>query len=196
MRIHPIQCKCGTVRGEVVGKGVNTRVVCYCKDCRAFARFLGNADAVLDAQGGTEIVQVGQPCVSFSHGVEHLAAVRLGRQGMVRWYADCCQTPIGNTMRSPAISFIGLIHSSLDRNAMDSDFGASVARVNTGSALGESKPKPTGFLGVAMRLAWIILSMRISGRYRKSALFDAQGRPLVRPTVLTAEERERLKNDG
>jgi ABC-type molybdate transport system substrate-binding protein len=40
---HPLRCKCGTVRGYVAyGANTANRGVCYCKDCQAFARFLGD----------------------------------------------------------------------------------------------------------------------------------------------------------
>lgn len=194
--MHRVQCKCGTVSGQLSGKGTSNRVVCYCTDCRAFAHFLGRPGEVLDAQGGTEIVQVAQPRLTFSHGKEHLAAVRFSERGLVRWYATCCKTPIGNTLINPKVPFIGLIHSSLDRARMDADFGTSIANVNTDTATGEPKPKPKGLFVSILRFLWIVLSTRISGQYRKSELFNESGAPIVRPTVLTAEEFRHLKSDA
>lgn len=192
--MHRIQCKCGTIRGQLDGTGISNRVVCYCTDCQAFAKFLGKSNEVLDVHGGTEIVQVAQPRLTFSQGQEHLAAVRLSEKGMVRWYAACCKTPIGNTMINPKVSFIGLIHSSLDRSKMDEDFGSSVAKVNTNAAIGEPKPKQRRLLGVMLRFIGIVLTTRIGGRYRRSQLFNESGGPIVRPTVLTAEDLARLKS--
>ena len=192
--MHRIQCKCGTVSGQLSGKGTSNRVVCYCTDCRAFAHFLGQTNEVLDAQGGTEIVQVAQPRLTFSQGIEHLAAVRFSEKGLVRWYAACCKTPLGNTLLNPKVPFIGLIHSSLDRSRMDADFGESVARVNTNTATGEPKPKPNGLFVSMLRFLWIVLSTRISDRHAKSALFNESGAPIVCPTVLTAEEVRQLKS--
>lgn len=192
IKVHRIQCRCGTVRGQLDVKGIGNRVVCYCTDCRAFAHFLGRPSEVLDVQGGTEIVQVAQPRLTFSQGKEHLAAVRLSEKGLVRWYAACCKTPIGNTLLNPKVPFIGLIHSALDRSRMDADFGKNVAKVNTDTAIGEPKPKPNGLFGSILRFLWIVLSTRISGRYRKSELFNESGAPIVRPTILTTEELGRL----
>jgi len=52
MKMHtgldiPLRCRCGHVRGVAIGVAPSTgfRFVCYCKDCQAFARFLGRADA-------------------------------------------------------------------------------------------------------------------------------------------------------
>ncbi len=193
--MHPVQCKCGTVRGHLDGTGVHSRVICYCTDCRAFAKFLGRAAEVLDEQGGTEIVQVAQARLRFLQGEDHLAAVRLSEKGMIRWYASCCNTPIGNTMDDPKISFIGMIHSSLDRSRMNQDFGAQMAILNTDTALGEPKPRQSGLLGVIARFIWIVVTTRISGQYKKSQLFNASGSPQVVPTILTPQELVRLKND-
>ena len=64
-----LRCRCGTVRGvarDVAPSTVN-HCFCYCDDCQAFAHFLGRADDVLDAYGGTEITQMSQANVGF-HG--------------------------------------------------------------------------------------------------------------------------------
>ena len=50
---------------------------CYCDDCQAFAHFLGRADDVLDAHGGTEITQMSQANVGFTAGADKVAAMRL-----------------------------------------------------------------------------------------------------------------------
>jgi hypothetical protein len=193
MTMHPIQCKCGALKGQVDSAGVHSRLICHCTDCRAFARFLGQ-DAVLDERGGTEIVQVAQYRLQWLQGEGQLAAVRLSDKGMVRWYAACCATPIGNTMATPQLPFIGLVHSCLDRGRMDEDFGASLAILNTDTALGEPKPRQRGLLGVVARFLWIVLGSRLAGRERQSPLFDTSGLPRVDPWVLTAAELANLKS--
>ena len=190
---HKIQCQCGKLTGEIQGKGVSCRGVCYCADCQTFAKFLGRPGEVLDAHGGTEVVQVAQPRVAFLQGQAHLAAVRLSPKGIVRWYAACCKTPIGNTLINPKVSFFGLIHTVLDRAKLDADFGKSIARVNVHSATGSPKPKQKGLSGTVLRFLWIIGVTRITGKYRQSPLFNASGDLIVKPTILTREEREHLK---
>ena len=191
--MHQIQCKCGTVRGHLEGQGVHNRLICYCSDCRAFATFLGQADEVLDTQGGTEIVQVAQPRVRFDQGADQLAAVRLSDKGMIRWYAACCNTPIGNTMADPKVAFIGLIHTSLDRPQMDKDFGTDIAIVNAASALGDPKPVQRGMVGTIARFIRIVIGARLSGSYKKSQLFNPAGEPCVVPKVLSPQELKRFK---
>ena len=192
--MHPIQCKCGAVKGKLESTGTSNRLICYCTDCRAFAHFLGKAPFVLDEQGGTEIVQVAQQRVSFCQGEDLLSAVRLSENGMIRWYATCCGTPIGNTMASQKMSFIGLIHSCLDRQQMDKDFGAKITALNTETALGQAKPKQRGLLVVLVRFIWIMVTNRVNGRYSKSPLFNSSGLPRVTSKILRAEELEKLKS--
>lgn len=192
--MHPIQCQCGTLRGQLEGTGTNNRAICYCTDCRAFARYLGKAPEVLDKQGGTEIFQVAQSRLRFLQGEDRLAAIRLSDKGMIRWYASCCGTPIGNTMNNPKISFIGLIHSCLNRNQINEDFGVDVAVLNVDTSLGNPKPKQRGFLGVVTRFMWIVITSRFSGSYKKSPLFTASGLPSVDPKILSADELANLKS--
>jgi hypothetical protein len=194
MSMHPVQCKCGAVKGKLESIGTSNRLICYCTDCRAFAHFLGKATFVLDEQGGTEIVQVAQQRVSFCQGEDLLSAVRLSENGMIRWYATCCGTPIGNTMASRKAAFIGLIHSCLDRQQMDKDFGADVAVLNTDTALGQTKPKQRGLLGILVRFIWIVVTNRVTGQYRKSPLFNSSGLPRVTPKILRADELDKLKS--
>jgi hypothetical protein len=191
--MHRLTCRCGQVQGHVITGQPSARVRCYCTDCQAFGRFLGSSAEVLDAQGGTEIVQVCQSRLRFDRGIEQLAAVRLTEKGMIRWYAQCCRTPIGNTMQDPKMSFVGLIHSFLDASSLDDDFGSSVALLNTNTALGEPKPRQRGLIGVILKFARLVLASRIRGRYKQSPLYSSEGRPVVPPEILAAAELQRLK---
>lgn len=86
---HQLSCMCGKVKGAVAVSAPTNHVVCYCRDCQAFARFLGQ-EAILDRHGGTEIVQTNASKVTLSEGMEHLAAIRLTNKGLLRYYAGGC----------------------------------------------------------------------------------------------------------
>lgn len=192
--MHQLKCKCGAVQGCVLHGAPSNRVRCYCTDCQAFAHFFDPATHVLDAQGGTEIVQICQSRLRFDRGLEHLAAIRLTDKGMIRWYAQCCHTPIGNTMADPKMSFIGLIHTVLDVSALDQDFGSSVAVFNASTARGNPKPRQRGVAGTIFRFVRIVLASRILGRYKRSPLYTSAGELIVQPRVLTALELQNLKD--
>ena len=197
--MHQLQCKCGMVQGEVDCRGTYNRLICYCTDCQAFGRFVANLAQdcgqlqVLDAQGGTELVQVAQSKLRFLQGEEQLLAIRLSEQGMIRWYTRCCHTPIGNTMASRGGAFIGLIHSCLTPSQLNADFGNRVAKLNTNTALKIPKPQQQGLFRVICCLLSILISERVSGRYLQSPLFNLDGSPRVVPRVLNAAEVSALK---
>lgn len=197
--MHQLQCQCSLVRAEVDCRGTHNRLICYCTDCQAFGRFLTNLaqhdgqHQVLDAQGGTELVQVAQSKLRFVQGEDQLLAVRLTEQGMIRWYTRCCHTPIGNTMASRGGAFIGLIHSCLTRPQLNADFGDQIAQLNTNTALGTAKPQQHGLFRVISSFLWLLIAERVSGRYLQSPLFNADGSPRSEPRVLSAAELAALK---
>ena len=75
------------------------RFVCYCKDCQAFAHFLDRAD-VLDPAGGTDIFHMPPGRVKLTAGTDALRCLRLSNK-VLRWYTECCRTPIANTPAGP-----------------------------------------------------------------------------------------------
>ncbi len=63
--------------------------------------------------GGTDVVATLPRHVRFTQGIEALACMSLSETGMLRWYARCCNTAIGNTPRNFKVSHVGLIHICL-----------------------------------------------------------------------------------
>ena len=199
MASHPLQCRCGTLKGLVHDPGNSNHGVCYCRDCQAFAHFLGRASEVLDERGGTEVIQTLPRNVVFTQGIEALACMRLTPKGLVRWYAGCCKTPIGNTLATPKLSFVGLVHTCLEGaseapGSLDPVFGPVRCWVNPSGAKGEPKPKVAGQWQV---LGWFfrkVLVARLNGDYRQTPFFEAAtGKPVVTPRILTEAEHAQLK---
>lgn len=189
---HPLRCRCGTVSGWVKEPRSANRVVCYCKDCQAFAYFLGQENQILDERGGSDVVQILPKNLSFTQGIEALKCIRLTDKGLLRWYASCCNTPIGNTLANHKISFIGLLHNSLENSGtpLQDSFGPVRAWGNTQGARGDPKPKSSG---LGRSILWVmstILKARIDGGYRQNPLFHVdKGTPIVTPRVLSTAER-------
>ena len=193
---HPLQCRCGTLKGFVVNPKSGNRVICYCYDCQAFAYCLGRANDVLDERGGSDVIQILPKNITLTQGVEALACMRLTDKGLLRWYASCCNTPIGNTLATPKMSFIGLLHScveSADEPLADA-FGAVRGWVNTKSAKGSLKPKQV----VGPTIGWFVttvLRARFNGDYKHTPFFRAEtGTPVVAPRVLSREEHANVMN--
>jgi hypothetical protein len=128
----PLRCRCGRMRGVATDISPSTgfRFVCYCKDCQAFARFLKRAD-VLDPAGGTDIFQMPPRRVKLTAGTDAMRCLRLSNK-VLRWYTDCCRTPIANTAAGPGFPVIGVVHSFMEhevdqRNRRPSWTGCSVS---------------------------------------------------------------------
>jgi len=184
-----IRCYCGSLEGVVTVPASVNRVICYCKDCQAFARFLGASERILDRDGGTDIVQMAQAAVTFTKGVEHLACMRLKPKGLNRWYARCCRAPIGNTARDKHPAFIGLIHSCMQSQAMDAAFGPVTCRANSKSSFNTAL-KDTGVVPVVFRFLAIVAA----GFSTKatSPFFAADGKPASEPEILSTSEFEKI----
>jgi hypothetical protein len=194
---HPLRCRCGTLRGQVSHPERVSRGVCYCKDCQAFAHFLGRPGEILDAMGGTDVVATLPKYVTFSHGVAALACMSLSETGMLRWYAACCNTPIGNTPRNVKLSHVGLVHSCLrdPSTTLDGAFGPVRMRVNTSSAKGRPQAMRVSTIASVLRFMVSLARARIDGGYKTTPFFDAErGTPVVTPKVLGRDERERLRS--
>jgi hypothetical protein len=193
---HPLQCRCGTLKGLVDRPETANRVVCYCSDCQAFARWLGHETDILDARGGSDVIQTLPRNVTFTEGADSLQCMRLSPKGLVRWYAACCRTPIGNTLHSPKFSFIGLVHTCLESpiHPLDASFGPVRAWVNTQSATGEPKPKTRRVASVVFWFIATTAKARINGDYKRTPFFRTDtGALIVTPQVLGAEALDVLK---
>jgi len=192
-----LQCRCGEIRGRVVNaspKRVN-RVVCYCEDCQAFLHHLGRTD-LLNAQGGTDIVQVAPAALSFVQGQERIVGLRLTAKGLYRWYASCCRTPLGN-MVGPAIPFVGIVAAAFASDAQRPDelFGPPVAAIFGKYAAG---PAPEAARGLdpwlVVRALRMVLGWRLSGKTWPHPFLDRATRaPRFPLTILSPQEREALR---
>ena len=193
---HPLRCRCGTVQGRVAEpQRAMGRGVCYCKDCQAYAHFLGRAADVLDVHGGTDVVAIHPQHVVLTQGLDALTCMSLSPRGLLRWYASCCRTPIGNTARNPKLAYVGLVHTCLEGAGVpiERSFGPVTLRLNAASATGPIAQRSHGIFGSALRFSGTMLGARIGGSYKRSPFFDAaSGMPLVAPHVLTRAEREQL----
>lgn len=197
---HTLQCKCGTLKGYVSHpESLINRGICYCKDCRDYAHVLGKPSEILDANGGTEVVAVSPKNVTFTHGKERLSCMSLSEKGLLRWYASCCNTPIGNTPRNFKVSFVGLIHNCLEQSgqSIGQSFGPVRMWVNTQGAKGKINAKAGSTFMSIMRIMKALLLARLDGSYRTTPFFTAEsGTPVTVPRVVSSAEREKAADAG
>ena len=192
-----LRCRCGQVVGVVTNASQRTanRVVCYCDDCQAFAHQLGRAD-LLNAKGGSDIVQVAPASLTFVKGQDRIAGVRLTPKGLFRYHTTCCNTPVGNTL-SPAIPFVGILAQAFDTERQHADhvFGTPVGAIFGKCAIGEPPAGSTGLnLPLMLRAIAKVLGWRLGGRSWPHPFFRPNTRePMFPLTVLSPERREALR---
>lgn len=198
----PLKCRCGKLTGAVVDATPSSghRAVCYCDDCQCAAEFFGEALG-LDARGGTDVFQVSHSQVKITGGIENLSCLRLSPKGLMRWYAGCCDTPLGNSLPNPRSPFVGLHHLAMDHGATgksrDEALGAPRMFVQGRFARGGCPPHvaPKMKLSAAGPITWLLLKWTALGMHRPSPFFDpATGAPVVEPKVLTRDERRALRD--
>jgi hypothetical protein len=195
----PLRCRCGHVRGVAsnVSPSTGFRFVCYCKDCQVFARFLDRTD-VLDSAGGTDIFQMPPGRVTLTAGAEALQGLRLSDK-VLRWYTQCCRTPIANSPAGPGFPVIGMVHSFMDHAAdgrsRDEVLGPPLCRIFERSAVGPLPPNAPGppSVGLFARRASKLLGWWVHGLGRPTPLFDDRTKaPRAVPHTLTPGERAAL----
>jgi Family of unknown function (DUF6151) len=173
-----------------VSPSTGFRFVCYCNDCQAFARFLERPD-VLDPAGGTDIFQMPPGRVTLTAGTDALRCLRLSNK-VLRWYTDCCRTPIANTAARPHFPVIGVVHSFMDHEAdgrsRDEVLGRPLCHIYESSAVGplpSNAPGPPS-LGIFARRASRMLGWWVRGLGRPTPFFDGRTKaPRAVPRVLT-----------
>lgn len=186
-----IRCRCGALRGELAGGAKFTRVVCYCRDCQAYARALGAPEKTLDANGGSDIVASLQQFLRIDGGYDRLACLSLTERGMLRWYASCCNTAVANTLRDPKLSYMGLVSACLgpDARSLDAALGPATVAYNTESAIGSVPGSAWRTMLPTARILGRVVRARLDGSWRQSPFFDAAGRPVAARRILNAQPR-------
>lgn len=173
-----LRCRCGQVRGVAreVSPGAGFRFICYCKDCQAFARRLERPDT-LDAAGGTDILQLPAGRVTLTEGVDALRCLTFSGK-VLRWYADCCCTPIANTATTARFPLVALIHSFMDCEAVgrsrDEVLSPPLCRIYERSATGPLPPDapPPASFGIFMHRALKVLGWWARGLGQPNPFFD------------------------
>ena len=127
--------------------------------------------------------------------------MRLRPGGTVRWFARCCNTPIGNTLATPAIPFIGVVTACLQGSGQTSSLADAIGPAGRGVhgrfAYGDLQrvnahaKAPLSLIG---RFLARVVRWRLRGDHKRSPLFDAaSAKPVATPEVLSEKSLERLQ---
>lgn len=191
-----LTCECGATSASLHGLSParTSRVRCCCQGCQSYARRLGRED-LLDAHGGTDVVQLSPERLVFTRGLEHVRALHQTRKGALRWYASCCRTPLANTLKSPKSAFVGVYTAALATGGGDPEAVVGPIRVTVNARLSDADKKRLKGRGrdlLRMLLAFLpkYLWWTLRRDYRRSPFFDAERRTWRRePERLYAPER-------
>jgi hypothetical protein len=185
-------CTCGTVTGHLTGatSGGGLHLACHCTSCRVAELALGQPDP---RPGPVGLFLTTPDRVVLHSGADRLAVLKLGpRSSTWRWYASCCNAPLGNTGPRPGFPFASIC----------------TARISDSAALGPVRseafvPQPGGgtkhrHIGrFAVHLLKGALATRLSGRWKDTPFFDAAtGSPKGPVRSLSAAERAALPQSG
>lgn len=189
-----LSCVCGQVQGKTqnVTAQSGNRVHCCCADCQKFAMFLDQDKQVLDEYGATDIFQMPIAHLTLTQGHDQLGLIRLTKKGINRWYAKCCNTPIGNTLGSKA-PFIGVIHTFMQHaQSRDQELGKTCGYIHIESA---KEPVPialqTSLFRVSMRVLGKLINWKLRGLNQPSVFFNQDGRAVCKPLIIETSLKER-----
>lgn len=179
-------CDCGEVRLRV-GLAGAARVVCHCRDCRAFLVHLDHAH-LLDAAGGTSVVQTLPERVEIVSGRDRIGCLYLSGPGRLRWFATCCRTPLGFTFRSRWVPYLSIVDGGFSASDGLGPVQAHAHRRQaTARIIQDTGNMKRVMTGMALRAARSYLT---AGPWR-SPFRTMGGAPIAEPQPLGAAERAR-----
>ena len=180
-------CTCGDVQGVVETSALRDGVhaACFCSDCRAAQLYFGQPDP---APGPVALFQTAPDRMTITEGLDKLGLMRLGPNGLLRWYATCCNAPLCNTLKSPKFPFVGI---PVDRFAAPERLGPVQVQGFIAAPDGKTRHKGAG------RMVWRMFSRFFtawtSGRWRDTPFFDLKtGKPVAEAEIPTREQRTAL----
>ncbi len=191
-----LKCRCGEFRGviEKFSSREGGRAVCYCDDCQAYMHALGRSHDLLNEWGGTDITPVLPKQLKIVQG--KVALFRLSKDGLYRFFADCCQSPIANAPNA-SLPYLGLMTTITDLSSDERD--EMLGRIRFGlqskDAIGSPPPPKSKGVGFAA-MKWMIgfLSKAFfKGGAKPHPFFNEQGQPIVAARILSQAERDHLR---
>lgn len=137
-------------------------------------------------------MQLAPSMLSFDRGTERIAGIRLTDKGLYRWFATCCQTPLGNT--APGVPFVGMHRRSFPNDA-DVQLGPPRAAILGKFAIGRNPG--SGILATGQMLAHVarlLIEWKLRGQGWPHPFFERDSGLARYPvTTLTTSEREALR---
>lgn len=140
-------------------------------------------------------MQVAPAALRFEQGTDQIAGLRLGAKGLFRWYARCCNTPLGNTVGT-AIPLVGIVAQAFDTDGgADRVVGSPTVSIMGQFAVDGPPPGSTGWnVGLYARIIRLVLGWRLGGQAWPHPFFNrADGQPMYPIEVLSVRDRDALR---
>ncbi len=148
-----VRCDCGEIEYSISETGIRSgnRLVCYCRSCRVSDIHLRGNKNGLTPDFAVEIIQISPHALRIKKGQSLIRAYQLNSKGSLRWYAECCGTPLWNTLKTPRFPFLGVVIPPAHHTPKSPELGET-RYVNTKNALPQSQaPKKDNGFGWAVR---------------------------------------------
>ncbi|WP_146027096.1 DUF6151 family protein [Bowmanella denitrificans] len=189
---HRFKCRCGCFQAIVLGGYTSRGIICCCSDCRAFAKYCD--ESILIDGGGIHLIEIPQNRFNILKGKNRVRALRFSDGGLIRWFCDCCYTPIGNTRDNSIFSMLSLINFFPETGFIEKDFRFFTSIIGRKSVNQEMKLREQdSFVNWLGKMARMLVYV-ISGKDRVSPFFYADGKPISEPLIVSSELLYLLKN--
>ncbi len=170
-------CRCGTVKGviEKADPREGDFVVCHCTDCQAFAQRFDAADRVFGDHAGTLLYQSRCARMRVESGLGELRCLHLTDKPTLRWYAQCCDTPLFNSFKNGTIPYVTTLVGNCDAVERGRLLGEPIGHLFVDDDPTCTEPVRRMSMNALMRRFFVrMVKDTISGDRRRSALFDPQ----------------------
>ncbi len=151
---------------------------------------------MLDENGGSNIFQMNPANFEITTGMEHVACMKVTKEGPLRWFAACCKTPLGNTFPRGGVPFLGVLPICLGHKGTSETVVGLVGPIRAHTNQRGNTPfgEKIGIFFMMMGLLGKIMKWRIAGGRAYKPFFNAETmRPITKPIVISDAEREALE---
>jgi hypothetical protein len=191
----PFQCRCGELTGKLsdISTLAGDHVVCHCSDCLSFARFC-DPDRVPAVVDGVQLFQTRVSRMTISSGKENLACVHLTDRPVLRWYSQCCRTPLFHTVDTGWYPFVTTHVAILDADCRIAAIGEPRGHTFVGDVPAALRNfREVSRFGIMARFIVRMWKDWLSGDFRRAELFEpATLKPIAEPRRLSLAERAEL----
>lgn len=176
----PFGCACGKIKGTLHApqkRGIH--LVCHCESCRAGALHCGDT---LAKDQPVDLYLTQPENVTISNGLDMLEPFAFSPNGIIRWKAACCGVQMFSSQPSPKTAFMSV---RADRFEDPQGLGPVVCR--SFIPKGNGKTKHEG-IGALMKLIAGSVGARLTGKWRKTPLYNIDTLKPIKPVELISKE--------